>query len=464
MDLKKYNKIHLIGVGGIGISALAKYFIAEGKVVSGSDLHTSFITDDLVRLGAKITVPQQSENVPSDVDLVVYSAAVPDDNVERLRAAQLGITQCTYPQALGALSAQYAKSVAVSGNKGKTTTTAMLACILDSAALHPTAVVGSYVNNWQSNFLKGSSSEYFVFEACEYKEHMNEMQPTRIILTNLEPDHLDYYGTFEKEVAAFQKYINKLPAEGVYFYNADDPGLTRLEKPKCHTVSYGLKNKADVMALARKIENGVQSFAVSYNGNDLGRFELELPGLFNVYNALAAIAAALELNVAPELIKKGLLDFQGTWRRFHNLGQYNGAQIISDYAHHPTAIRSTIDAAREFFPGRRILVAFEPHHHHRTLSLFQDFVQSFGGSDALFISEIYKVAGRDNMSDAQVSSRDLVNAIKDSAGLNQGPVEYTQDLVELESKLKNAAQEGDVILLMGAGDIFKVAEKLVSYK
>lgn len=463
MESKKISqikKVHLIGIGGIGISALAKFFLAHGAQVSGSDVSPSFITYDLERMGAKIFDKQAPSNVPADAELVVYSDAIQHHNPERLAAAKYEIPRLSYFEALGEVSLEYPKTIAVSGNKGKTTTTAMLAHILEAAKLDPTAVVGSYVNDWKSNFRAGQS-EFFIVEGDEWREHMSLLHPWAIVLTNIEADHLDYYGTFENEIIAFQKYVSKLPQKGLYFFNADDPVSVRLKRPKARPVSFGIKNKADLMASERKIEKGFQSFILEYKGTKLGRFILKQPGEFNVYNSLAAAAVSLEAGVSADIIRNALASFTGTWRRFQVTGEYNGGTIISDYAHHPTAVKAVIQAAKEFYPGHRLLVAFQPHHHHRTISLFNDFVQSFDGADWLLLSEIYKVTGREEGKD-NISCVKLLEAVKErdaKTGVKRGLV-FTPDLDDATRVLKKEIKKGDVVLILGAGDIYKICDQL----
>ncbi len=445
------------------MSAVAKFFLAQKIQVSGSDLAGSFITRDLADRGATIFLGQQKDNVPTDANLVIYSDAVPADNPERAWAGELKINQLSYFKFLGVISQMKSKTIAVSGNKGKTTTTAMLSTILENAGLDPMAVVGSFVNSWKSNFRAGNSS-YFVVEADEWREHMNELSPWAVILTNIEPDHLDYFGTFEKEIAAFQKYVNKLPGHGVFFYNADDAVVSGLKKPACKSVSFGMNGQVDLRLHGRRLESGCQVFQLKYRGQELGDFRLPMPGLFNIYNAMAATAVALELGVPVQIIKDVLASFQGTWRRFQIMGEHEGVTVVSDYAHHPTAVAATIKAAKEFYPGRRVVAAFQPHHHHRTESLFAEFVKCFDDADCVLLQEIYAVAGRDKLTNEEVSSLDLLTAIRqnDKERNVSRQLEFSKDQGSLKQAIGRHLKKGDVLLVMGAGDIDKVAEDLIA--
>jgi len=459
MEIEDIKKIHFIGIGGIGVSALAAYFLKKGKQVSGSDAEISPIIQDLKYQGAKIFDSHDKANISRDLDLVVYSEAVPEDNSELLAAKDYKITLKSYAEALGELMKDY-YGITVSGTNGKTTTTAILGLILESADLDPTVILGGKVNLWDSN-LRFGESNYFVAEGCEYRRNMLHLSPQMIILTNIEEDHLDYYKDIDDIKDAFTNYVKKLSAKGVLIFNVDDPQSQEIvNQTKAEKISYGLDNEADLVAVGLSQQSGQQTFNLVWQGKNLGKFEIAVPGKFNIYNALAASAAAFKLGVQPEVIKEVLRDFKGSWRRFEKVGEVEGKIIISDYAHHPTAVQATIQAAKEFYPEKKILTVFQPHQQDRTSKLFDSFVKSFGEADEIILAEIYQVTGREKIKNL-ISSKDLVQAVKKIK--NHPPISYTADNQQTEEMIHTRLNDFDVVLIMGAGDIYKVAESLVSY-
>lgn len=455
---EKYKKIHFVGAGGIGVSALAKWAMVEGMAVSGSDAAQSEITDELEKLGVRIFIGHDKKNVPADADLIIYSDAVPTDNPER----ENKILQKSYFEALGDISREK-KTIAISGTNGKSTTTAMIGKILIDAGLLPTVVVGSKIKDFEYGNLHMGKGEFFVVEACEHNAHMLNLSPEYIVLTNIEADHLDFYKNLENILKHFSEYVSRIPQSGFLIYNANDKntiGLTMSDSIR--KISYGV-NEADFKLANRQVEEGKQLFDILLEENKLGTVELGVPGLFNVYNAMAAIAAAHSLGVEFEIIKKSLANFSGLWRRFEKVGKYKGATIISDYGHHPTAIAATILAAREFYPGRRVVVAFQPHQHHRTKALFADFVRSFGDADLVILSEIYDVIGR--AGDKNISSKTMAEAIvkywkTDEDQKPDREMIYCANLSETEDALRHNVEKSDIVIIMGAGDIYKIASKL----
>jgi UDP-N-acetylmuramate--alanine ligase len=481
MNLEKIKKVHFIGIGGIGVSAVAKMVLNAGKETTGSDLVASEITDDLKRRGAKIFIGHKKENLEKDIDLLIYSSAVPENNPERKRAKELGIRQFSYPQFLGQLSKNYF-TIAISGTHGKTTTTALIGLILEKAGFDPTVVVGSKINDFQEGNFRFGKSRYLVVEACEWQANMLNLWPQIIVLTNLEADHLDYYKDIDDIILHFQKYIDKLPKQGKIILNVDDENLLKKLLARRKVVSYGIKKPADVMVKNIETGHGFQKIDLIadsevYNFQfEIKGLKLKIPGIFNIYNCLAATTCALSLGVEPEIIKEVLENYSGCWRRFeiHDLeikkeevsrkgdgGRGVGVKlkIISDYAHHPTAIKNTIRAAKEFFPKRRIFVVFQPHHHHRTKVLFDDFVNSFDEADLTIISEIYNVAGREKKVDQDITSKNLVKEISK----RKKKVFYAKDLNETKRLILKNLKKNDVLLIMGAGDIYKIVNDLLKY-
>lgn len=443
-QVNKCKKIFFVGIGGIGISALAKLFKSQGKKVIGSDKYSSEITDSLKKQGIKVHIGHEERNLDLDTDLVIYSAAVKSEIPEIKKAIELGIEQLSYPRALGKI-AKDKYTIAVSGTHGKSTTTAMLGLILAKADLDPTVIVGSKLKHpgFDEN-LRIGKGQYFVVEACEWKAHMLELDPKIIILTNIEPDHLDYYKTFKNLKNTFKKYVRKLPKDGLLIFNADDNDCVDVAKSaKCKSVGYSIKS-------------------------GLG-FPLQVPGQFNIYNALAASACALQLGVKPRIIRKALANFKGIWRRFELINADRsgytrlpvGRQgftpkitLISDYAHHPTAIKETLKAAKESYPQRRLVVVFQPHHFDRTKRLFKSFTRAFDKADFVILNEIYDVPGREVK--RKISSKDLVRELKKRKIKSI----FTRDLGETRKVILENIQKEDLVLIIGAGDIYQLSTSL----
>ncbi|MFA5188911.1 MAG: UDP-N-acetylmuramate--L-alanine ligase [Patescibacteria group bacterium] len=478
MDLSKLKKIHIIGIGGIGISAVAKLLLSQNKIVTGSDLHDSEIIETLRNFGAKIFIGEhKAMNIGKDINLVIYSDAVPEDNPERVQSKKYKVESMSYFQFLGQFS-KNKYTIAISGCHGKTTTTAMAGLLLEAGNFDPTVIVGSKVKDWDGN-LRIGDSEYFVVEGDEYKAHMMELNPKVIILNNIEFDHPDFYRDLTQYIDTFQDFVNKLPEDGYLIYNRDDKNITeRLEMPNCNIATFALEDQsADLIVKNIKIEHGRQIFKPVYKGQELRDFNLQVPGKFNILNALGASLMALELGVNADVVKSTLAQYTGAWRRFEIIGKMsgltpdkNGALVISDYAHHPTEVAKTIQAAKEFYPDKRLLVVFQPHQIQRTKSLFDDFVKTFAQSpaDVVILSEIYDVAGREEKDvTKRISSNDLLDKIilteskKLIAGVKPSLYYYASDLTETKAKILSEVQSNDVVLILGAGDIDKVARELV---
>ncbi|KKR99550.1 MAG: UDP-N-acetylmuramate-L-alanine ligase [Candidatus Magasanikbacteria bacterium GW2011_GWC2_41_17] len=479
MSFEKIKKIHCVGIGGIGVSAAAKFFLSRGATVTGSDVFSTAITRDLELRGARIFYEHQAANVAADVDLIIYSPAVSKDNPELLK----GVSELSYPEFLGELSRQYF-TIAVSGTHGKSTTTALIGLILEAAGFDPLVIVGSRVPGWElCNIripvsLRGSAAteaisnnkKYFVVEACEHQANMLNIHPQVVVVTNMEPDHLDFYGNFDNVKNAFQKFIQLVPKNGLVVYNGDReaeldwnyarPSVLKLIwqmffKTRPRWRSFGFNTPNDYQALDREVKNSSQFFNVQ---STLAKFhvKLNIPGKFNAYNALAAIAATLELGAPIEVCQQVLANFKGIWRRFEILKEK--PLIISDYGHHPTAIIETVKATREFYPGRRIVLVYQPHQHHRTKMLFNDFAQALSLPDVLILSDIYDVAGREETADQDVNSLKLLEMIKLSGGV--GEYHYGGDIVETERLAREIIKENDAVLVVGAGDVDSVARNL----
>ena len=429
MDSQLPQKVHFVGIGGIGMSALAQLLKHDGAQVSGSDREHSPVSEMLEGKGITVLVPQVAANVPGDAELVVYSDAVPSDNPERARAKELGIPQLSYFQMLGKVS-EGKRTIAVAGTHGKTTTTGMLTKILVDAGASPTAIVGSIVRDFGSNYVAGTS-DLFVVEACEYRDHLLELSPEVLVITNLEWDHTDYFSSLKALQDTFEKAIERVPENGFIITDTNNPNIAPLLKNANATV-------------------------IDYKTEGPG-YELSLPGEFNQQNARAAAAAARVVVPALDETKmaEALHAFQGTWRRFESKGKTTrGVQVYDDYAHHPTAIAGTLKALREKTQGK-VFVAFQPHLYSRTRDLLDAFAHAFEDADEILIAPIY--AARE-VDDGSISNEILTEHIRATGKASVRAASFE----EIEEILKTEPKEGDSIMTMGAGDIYKIADALVA--
>jgi len=435
IDLDKINpstllwarKVHFVGIGGIGVSAIARMMLLEGKKVSGSDSSPSAIIDELRKLGADIFIGHNADNLADDVDLLVYTTAVDFENPELKRGKDLGIPSFSYPEILGLISKDK-YTIAVSGAHGKTTTTAMIAKILIDAKKDPTIIVGSLMKDSHSNFVAGKS-KYFVVEACEYKKSFLNINPKIIVITNIDNDHLDYYGNLENIKKAFGEFVAKLDADGFLFCDQNDENLKEVVKnSKVKIIDY------------TKIKTA---------------FDLKIPGQHNIKNAQASMAVAQILNIGEKEALSSLNDFSGTWRRFEYKGETkNGVLVYDDYGHHPTEIKATLKGSREFFGDKKIWCIFQPHLYSRTKLLLEDFGKSFGDADEIILADIY--ASREQK-DESINSKMLEEEITK----NGDKAMYFNSFEKIVSFLTENAKKGDVVITMGAGDIFKIGEDLL---
>ena len=421
------KRIHCVGIGGIGVSALAQLLQHEGHIVSGSDRSPSHVTALLEKKGIEVLIGHDKP-LPADVEFVIYSDAVPADNPERAEALKRGIPQMTYFEALGKVS-EGKRTIAVCGTHGKTTTTAMITKMLVDLGASPTAIIGSLTKDFESNFVAGDS-DLFVVEACEYRRHFHHLHPTVLVVTNIELDHTDYYKDMDDLNDSFKVMISKVPLTGTVVANTMQESVRRaLLGSMVTTVDYWAEYSPD----------------------------LRLIGEFNKMNAKAAKSAvkAVLPRVADAELDESLRSFQGTWRRFEFIGETpEGALVFDDYAHHPTAIRETLKATRARFPDKKITVAFHPHLYSRTKSLFKEFSEAFVDADTAIIAPIY--AAREE-NDPSISNAILAEATK----TKEGHAIALESFEEIREKLRSEAGAGDVIVTMGAGDIYKVAEALV---
>ncbi len=417
----------MVGIGGIGMSALAQLLITQGKIVSGSDRDESPTTQLVAEKGAVVTIGHEQALLSAEIELVIYSDSVPSTNPERVRAGELDIPQLSYFEALGEVS-RTMRTIAVAGTHGKTTTTAMLAKILDYAEKRPTAIVGSIVRDFGSNFLAGRE-DLLVVEACEYRDHLLKLSPEILVITNIELDHTDYFPNLEALQETFKKAAESVPAHGCIVTNPYDPVIAAVLGD----------------ATAPIIDYTTQTVP-----------ELAQIGEFNRMNARAAKATARAAfpHLQEEFTDKALIDFKGSWRRFEYKGEtLQGAQVYDDYAHHPTAIEKTIVAARERFPEKNIVVVFHPHLYSRTRDLFAGFVGALSMADRVILAPIY-AAREENTT--EISSQKLAVAIE---RVNQNVVALP-NFDTIRTEILTSTGANDLVLFMGAGDIYKVAEQI----
>ena len=423
----------MIGIGGIGMSALAQLFAHEGRRVTGSDRGESPTTELLTEKGVSVVIGQRAEHVTADIELVIYSDAIAEDNPERVRARELGIRQISYFQALGVVSASY-RTLAVAGTHGKTTTTGMLTKILCECNTAPTAIIGSIVRDFESNYVAGTS-DVFVVEACEYRGHLLELFPEILVINNLEWDHTDFFPSLEALQDTFRTAIQKVPETGVIVTDPRNPNIAPL-----------------LSAASAQI--------VDYTQESVP--ELQQIGEFNRANAKAAKAAAkaLDPHLEDACIDEALKTFLGTWRRFEHKGQTKtGAEVYDDYAHHPTAVAETIAGVRERFPGKRLVVAFHPHLFSRTRDLFDGFVGALMQADEVIVAPIYAAREPD---DPSISNHKLADAVQ--LGMGAIHTVYALDsFEEIEAKL-NEYDASAIVITMGAGDIYKVADEITKVR
>ncbi len=455
-DLKNHKHIHCIGIGGIGLSALAEIFLSRGYQVSGSDHKQSEVTERLSRAGASVFLEHDAANIKG-ADLVVYSAAVSLDNPELLAAAAEGIPAVTRAKLLGCLMGEYQRSIAISGTHGKTTTTSMVSLILKDAMKDPSILVGGNLSEIGGNVRIGQSA-YFVTEACEYMDSFLSLKPNIEIILNIDSDHLDYFKDIDHIVSSFDTFARLVPEDGyVIAYSANPFVSSILDNLVCAVITFGFEEQCDYYASDILFDAmGMPSFTVSHMGIKLCSLQLAVPGEHNIANALAAFACCHTLKIATEQIALTLETFSGTQRRFDVIGiTENKVKIVDDYAHHPTEIKATLKAARNI-PHNDLWCIFQPHTYTRTLALFDDFAEALSGADKIILAEIY-AAREKNIT--KISSSSLTDRI-----LEQFPekeVNFIEDFDEIAAFILKNAQPDDLVITMGAGDIYKVAETII---
>jgi UDP-N-acetylmuramate--alanine ligase len=482
MDFSRVKKAYFIGVKGVGMTMLAQFMAGKGVEISGSDTDDKFMTDEVLdSAGIKVIEHFAVENIPKDADLIVYSTAYNiTNNVEVAEAVRSRTRSLTFAEALAEIfNVHY--GVAVCGSHGKTTTTAWLGFLLSRAGQEPNVMVGSRVPQFAGASLVGNS-DLLVIEADEYQNKLRYFQPRVVLLNNIDYDHPDFFPTEDDYIKVFAEFAKKLSPKGLLVTNFDDDKIRKYIIPltRAKVVTYGLKEGADLVGYDMRVSNGRQYFKVRMKSEDeelvadkannlllqqetheLGDFSIALPGRHNVSNALGVIAASLELGVTLLDIRRHLGEFLGTARRLELLGEFRGVKIYDDYAHHPTEVRATLGAVRQLYPKEKVIVVFHPHTYTRTKALLDQFAESFALADELIVLDIY---GSAREQQGGVHSQDLVAKIEALRPKGYAPTEvrYISTQNECEKYLRNTLRKGQIVVLVGAGDVFRIGQALIN--
>ncbi|HEY3307711.1 MAG TPA: UDP-N-acetylmuramate--L-alanine ligase [Desulfuromonadaceae bacterium] len=448
------EKIHFVGIGGIGMSGIAEVLLNLGYKVSGSDLRQSDTTERLAGIGGEIYIGHARQNL-TNVDVVVTSTAVQEDNPEVLEARERLVPVIPRAEMLAELM-RMKYGIAIAGTHGKTTTTSMVATILTQGGIDPTIVIGGKLNTLGSNAKLGQG-KFLVAEADESDGSFLKLSPTIAVVTNIDADHLDFYtGGISQIKDTFVDFINKIPFYGLAVLCLDDVNIADIiPLVKKRFVTYGLSAQADIRATHVKLVGGKTSFVAHYKGYRMGEISFAMPGAHNVLNALACIAVAMELDIPFDQIQEGFATFGGVGRRFQVKGEIKGIMVVDDYGHHPVEIKATLSAAKSGWPERRLVVAFQPHRYTRTKELFDDFVKCFYDADVLVLTDIYAASEEPIPG---ISAEALVNTIKKHG---QRDVTYIADRESLPEYLSSIVQPGDIVMSLGAGNIWQAGEGLL---
>lgn len=451
---KLRGRVHFVGIGGSGMSGLAQIMVAKGYQVSGSDVKESDTTIRLRKQGATVHIGHAAEYVKG-AELLVVSTAINENNPELQQAKIEGITIWHRSDILAWLM-EAQKGICVAGAHGKTTTTSIISLVLENNNLDPTIVIGGGLAQIQGNAKQGNG-DYLVAEADESDGSFLKLHPYFAVITNIEDDHLDHYGTVENIIKAFEQFIAKVPEDGVAILCFDDPQVKALARYCRGTIiSYGRTSEADYR-LDEVRTTGNQSYGkVYYKGEFLGEMELNVPGDHNQLNAVSAVAVGRQLGLDFEDIVKALQTFRGAQRRFQVLGEVGGITVVDDYAHHPTELKATLKAAKDT-SAPRVVALFQPHRYTRTRQLYKEFGRAFSNADIIAVTEIYS-AGEPPI--PNISAKLIVDAIGEN---EKRPVTYLPTLEDALSFLKELVQPGDLVLTLGAGNVFTVGEKLVDF-
>jgi len=449
----RIQHIHFVGIGGIGMSGIAEVLLNLGYHVSGSDIKETEVTRRLQALGCEIFYGHRKENV-KEADVVVVSSAIRQGNPEVEEAEQRLIPVIPRAEMLAELM-RMKKGIAIAGTHGKTTTTSLIATVLAAGGLDPTVVIGGRLNSIGSNARLGQG-EFLVAEADESDGSFLKLMPTVAVVTNIDPEHLDYYSGIEEIKEAFLNFINKIPFFGLAVLCLDHPNIQNLiPRLKKRFTTYGLMTQADFQAKEIVFKGLSTAFDVLRQRQEVGRLTIQMPGLHNVYNALATVATAFEFDIPFHIVQETLCDFSGVQRRFQIKGEKKGILIVDDYGHHPVEIIATLKAARTGWE-KRIVAVFQPHRYTRTKALFHDFLTAFYDADILILTDIYP-AGEDPIEG--VEAKALFEGLRE---YGHKDVTYLVDKKEIIEYLLRIIAPGDLVITLGAGDIWQVSEELVN--
>lgn len=469
MDLSQTKKVYMIGIKGVGMTMLAQFLAFRGVKVSGSDVKEKFMTDEVLRKNKiKIIEGFDKDNIPKNLDLIIYSTAYNSKTNQEVAEALKGNCKVlSYAEALAEIFNNH-YGIAVIGSHGKTTTTAWLGYVLEKAGIKPNVLVGSSVPQFGGSALVGGS-DYLVVEMDEYQNKLKHFEPRIVVLNNIEYDHPDFFADEESYIQVFIEFIKKIPPDGLLIANFDDPIIKKIAEVNCRgrVVSYGMESLSDYIAYDFIQKDRQNFFKVKFGFNDeedvgpedslLGSFVTSLVGKHNVYNALAVISLSIEMGLKLSDVRTYLDEFQGTSRRMEIVGKFKSSLIIDDYAHHPTEVKTTLDAISKNYPDKKIVTVFHPHTFTRTKALLKDFSLSFEKSSKVIVLDIYGSAREEQ---GGVHSRDLVKLIKKESEKKE--VLYIPTLDECEKYLRDNIGNDEIIVLMGAGDVFRIGENLVN--
>lgn len=446
------KKGHLIGIGGVSMSPLAEVLHDAGLTIVGSDMHEGDNTQMLRSKGIKVSIGHCADNITDDLDFIVRTAAVHDDNPEVVAAHEKGIPVFERTQAWGAIMRKYPNAICISGTHGKTTTTSMCTHIMMAAERDPTVHIGGTLPLLHSGHRIGKG-DTIIFESCEYYNSFLSLTPTIAVILNIEADHLDFFKDLADIQNSFRAFADRVPRKGTIIANLDDKNTMDALRPLGRELlTFGLSPEADIHP-ENIVRRGAKSeFDIISHGKFITRAVIHIPGMHNIRNALAAAAAALCLGVSPAAVKYGLSGFQGAGRRFEFKGKFNGADLYDDYAHHPSELRAVLDAV-DALDYTRTIVVFQPHTYTRTQALFQDFVEQLRRPTITYLAEIYAARERNTIG---ISSADLAKEIPGA--------QFYPTFAEIEQSLALTAKPGDIILTIGAGDVFRIGDHLMSIK
>lgn len=443
------KKAHVVGIGGVSMSAIAEYLLDNNIIVTGSDRQKSDITTKLEGMGVTVFYSHNKSNI-TDQDIVIKTAAVKDDSPEIVASKELGIKVLERAEFLGEVQKQYNNVICVAGTHGKTSTTSMISSILLGNDADPTIMVGSYLDLIDGTY-KNGTNEYFLIESCEYCNSFLSFKPTIAVINNIEADHLDFFKDLDDVITSFSKFANLVPDCGVIVYNSDDKNVCKsligLEKNK---ISFGLEN-ADIHPRNIQNKNEYYTFDAYYKDFCLGEFTLSIPGEHNLYNALASIAVAYFINMDMNISSNYLSKFTGPQRRFQRIGEFNGALVVDDYAHHPTEVKTTLETASKM-GFNRVICVFQSHTYTRTIALYDEFIEALKLCDYLIMAEIYSAR---EINETGITAKSMVEKIENAT--------FIEDFNEIELHLKQIAEPGDLIITMGAGELNKIAYNLVKW-